>query len=194
MQAVQFDITTEQLAYARNLVDFSIQNHTIENTWRDKSQTYHYRFSGTLCEVLFADIYGLRRPARAFGAVGGQDYGCDYVLGGKVIDIKGRITDNLKLYNFCINAWQVEREDCKTDYYFFMQCYPKETPKYCLLLGSASCEDVRAQRVGLRCKAGERKGSVVWDNDIFDVSLYKLRPVKTPPNAALIPNIRILNL
>lgn len=194
MQAVQFDITPEQIAYARELVDFSLQNHHVANTWRDKSQTYHYRLTGTLCEVLFADVYGLHRPARAFGAANGQDFGRDFVLCGKVIDIKGRITETPKLYNFQINAWQAERPNCKTDYYYFMQCYPKETPKYCLLLGSALCEDVRAERVAVRCKAGDTKGAVVWDNDIFDVSLQTLRPAKLPPNAALIPNIRVVNL
>lgn len=194
MQAIQFSISPEQVAYARSLVDYSIENHTVHNSWRDASQTFRYRFAGTLCEVIFADLYSLPRPARAFGANGGQDYGRDHIIAGKVIDIKGRLLDTPKLYNFCINAWQVERETCKTDYYYFMQCYPIENPQTCLLLGKAGHADVKEERVSTRRNKGDAKGTVIWDNDVFDVSLQKLHPVKLPPNAATIPNLKIVQL
>lgn len=187
MQAMQFDITPEQVAYARKLVDFSITNHNTPNSWLNPDKTQVYRLAGTLCEVIFADLYNLARPVRAFGAAGGQDYGLDYKLAGHVIDIKGRLTNAPRFYNYCINAWQVERGNCRTDYYYFMHCYPIANPQKCVLLGSASHDDVKAERVATRREAGQRKGAVVWDNDVFDVSLQKLRPVKVPPNAP--PNL-----
>lgn len=193
MQAIQFSITPEQVAYARELVQYSIDNHTVWNSWTDASQTYRYRFAGTLCEVIFADAYGLQRPARAFGANDGQDYGEDFVLDGYTIDIKGRVTEIPQLYSFYINASQAERENTKTDYYYFMHCYPESAPAYCLLLGSVKCEDVRTCAKSVRRRKGETMGNVIWDNDVFDVSLSNLRAPRMPKNAPALPNIRIIN-
>ncbi len=80
-------ITHEQRTYAARLVEHAMEHHPVANIWhgdaRREARTREFRTTGSLGEVVFADAYGLLRPARSFGAVGGQDYGTDFVLRGR---------------------------------------------------------------------------------------------------------------
>ena len=86
----QFRVTPEQINAARELVEYSLIHHPVTDIYADdKKDTYGltgvdrakaYRLTGTLGEILFADVYGLPRPTRSFGAIDGQDHGRDFKL------------------------------------------------------------------------------------------------------------------
>lgn len=62
------EVTKEQYNYAKKLVDYSIKNHPISNIWdkEKKDKTRTLRTTGTLGEIIFADLYNLNRPTRSF--------------------------------------------------------------------------------------------------------------------------------
>ena len=81
---IQINVTDEQKSYARQLVEHSLAHHRVANIWDQsddkKSHTRMLRFTGSLGEIVFADLYQLPRPQRSFGATDGQDWGQDFVL------------------------------------------------------------------------------------------------------------------
>lgn len=118
------DISKEQLQYANELVNYSITNHTVDDIFANdpegKKRQREFRFTGTIGEVVFADAYELKRPTKSFGAIDGQDFGQDFVLGAASFDIKTmrRKTEILKPnYVLNIQEYQIEKT-IKTDYYY----------------------------------------------------------------------------
>jgi hypothetical protein len=97
-----------------------------EQTGGNLTLKYKYRFTGVLGEIVFADIYGLPRPTKAFGAVDGQDNGSDFVCVNsdgvsKNIDIKTmnrEKSDIKKNYVHNISKYQVDKTSSLTDIYF----------------------------------------------------------------------------
>ena len=76
------EVSPEQLSYAKELVQYSIDNHPVSDIFSNdpggKQRQFEFRLTGTLGEVMFADIYAMQRPSRSFGAIDGQDYGQDF--------------------------------------------------------------------------------------------------------------------
>lgn len=130
-----FKINSEQIRYAKQLVQYSIENHNIPNIWdntNQKENTVELRFTGTLGEVLFADVYGLKRPTRSFGSINGQDLGKDFQLeiDGKILnfDIKTMRRNTNIFYSdyvFNIPSSQLNKPNSLTDMYFHININPK---------------------------------------------------------------------
>lgn len=61
------EVTAEQQAYAKSLVEYSIANHPVKDIFADdpdgKRRQFEFRYTGTLGEVVFADAYRLQRPS-----------------------------------------------------------------------------------------------------------------------------------
>jgi hypothetical protein len=77
--------------------------------------------TGSLGEVVFADLYGLERPTRAFGAIDGQDNGVDFKLKDKSVDVKSMHRKNNNFwdnYVFNIPSHQVRRNKYKKNVYY----------------------------------------------------------------------------
>jgi hypothetical protein len=122
-------ITAEQYSYALKLTELSATAHKTANVWDRQGgakNSLKMRFTGLLGEVVFADLFGLPRPAKAYGATDGQDYGSDFCIKGTHIDIKtmrrehGRLKPN---FVFNLAPAQVLREDSKTNLYAFVNIY-----------------------------------------------------------------------
>ena len=124
----QINISSEQYNYAKYLVDFSIKNHPVKDIFANdpngKIRQKEFRMTGSLGEIVFADTYNLKRPARSFGAIDGQDYGEDFNLKlgeeFKSYDIKtmSRKNNNFR-ENYVLNLPKYQiLKNSKTDYYF----------------------------------------------------------------------------
>ena len=127
--------TGEQIEYAKKLVEYSIINHTIQDIFKnDKPDTYgrsgierqkEYRLTGTLGEVVFADVYGLERPKRSYGAIDGQDNGKDFIINidgtPSIIDLKTmrrKFSRPCADYVLDIPAYQLNKINSETENYF----------------------------------------------------------------------------
>jgi len=92
------------------------------------------RFTGTLGEIIFADLYHLARPKKSFGATDGQDLGEDFLIISEdqtfSIDIKSmkRRSGNLAA-DFVLNipAHQLHRLGSKTSHYFCISFHQSES-------------------------------------------------------------------
>ncbi len=131
----RFKVTEEQILYTKQLVEYSIEHHPVTDVYAyDRADTYglsgvlrsqEYRFVGSLGEILFADVYGLPRPKRSFGAVDGQDYGKDFVIpiNGKQlnVDLKTMHRNFKNPYDYYVldlPAYQLEKPESQTQCYF----------------------------------------------------------------------------
>lgn len=120
---ISFGATDEQVAYAKQLVEHSLTAHEVPNIWDDvniKDMTTRARLSGVLAEIAFADLLHLPRPTRAYGASDGQDYGADFIVAGKRIDVKSmmrKYTQIKRDYVFNIASRQLEDPLLNTDYF-----------------------------------------------------------------------------
>lgn len=201
----QIKIAAAQVAYAKALVEHSIQYHTVPNIWDNTEkvkETADLRFTGTLGEVVFADTYGLARPTRSFGAADGQDLGKDFQLlvNGKVcnFDIKTmRRNTNLFYTGYVLNipSSQLHKKHSLTDYYFHISIHPKtanDTDLVASFVGFVSKEEIKNGVVGKFYPAGSwrtRKDGTKFQfhEDTYEVDLSDLT---APP---LNDNIRQLN-
>ena len=135
---IQISVSENQKLFARELVEHSLSYHYVSNVW-DKnqdqlSQTRMLRFTGSLGETVFADIYHLPRPTRSFGATDGQDYGQDFLITSDEqnfsLDIKSmkRRSGNLVAdYVLNIPASQLHKPNSKTTHYFCISFHQSET-------------------------------------------------------------------
>lgn len=83
-------VTDEQKAFAKELTSYSFKHHPVKNIENDiddngillnnKEKWLSSRFLGTLGEIVFADVYGLPRKTKSYGAIDGQDMGIDFVV------------------------------------------------------------------------------------------------------------------
>jgi len=192
MEAIQFRVNDEQLAYAKALVEHSLAAHKVSNVWDrqggDKvGHTADYRLTGTLGEVVFADAYGLPRPARSFGAIDGQDNGCDFVVGGQRVDIKTmrrRSTTLYQNYVFNLAQCQLDKPQSVTNWYFFInlsqdsggnfvaQFVGKITPFGARQVGSI-------KPFGQMAVRSDGSGFVVGET-ILMVAIKDMQPIKPP--------------
>lgn len=208
-----FKITAEQVAYARKLVEYSIQNHTVPNIWdsteKAKKNTADLRLTGTLGEVVFADTYGLKRPARAFGASDGQDWGKDFqlILDNKVynFDVKTmRRNGNTFYADYVLNipASQLKKPESLTDFYFHVNIHPKtgkDTDFIASFVGYVNKEEIKQGKVGKFYPAGTLRTRAdgtqfPFHEDTYEVALTDL---STPPlneKIRQLPDFRIKHI
>jgi hypothetical protein len=145
----QVKVSAEQIAFAKNLVAYSLRHHPVANIWDKyddkKAKTEIYRFTGSLGEVVFADLYQQPRKHQAFGAIDGQDYGNDFQL---VIDDLVQIIDTkamqrksgifYKNYVLNIPAAQLKRSDSLTDQYCCLSFHQEKEDWIASVLGFIS--------------------------------------------------------
>ena len=181
----QIEINDEQINLANQLVDYSIANHPIKDIFSNdpngKERQREFRFTGTLGEIVFADVYGLLRPSRSFGAVDGQDFGQDFslMIDGqlKSFDVKSmsRKNNNFRT-NYVLNlpAYQMRRVSVITDYYFCVNIHKTEHVYIASFLGFVSKEEIEAGTIGILYKSGTKRikddgGSFVFQRDTYEV-------------------------
>lgn len=166
---IQINVTDEQKSYARQLVEHSLAHHRVANIWDKsedkKSHTRMLRFTGSLGEIVFADLYQLSRPMRSFGATDGQDWGQDFVLktdeGFFSLDIKAmkRQTGTLGAdYVLNIPASQLHKPGSRTTHYFCLSFHQSsQRGTVASLIGFLDKEAVEKGVLGNLYKAGTKR-------------------------------------
>ena len=188
----QIKVTPEQKEYAIKLVDYSIANHPVTDIFAHdpdgKKRQREFRYTGTLGEVVFADVYGLPRPQRSFGAIDGQDYGQDFLL--KInqetlsIDIKSmHRKSNRFRENYVLNipSYQLHKEFSKTDNYFCISFHNDDDAAYATFLGFINKDDVLAGKIGdlfLKGKQRIREDNTAFtfQRDTYEIMFKHITP------------------
>ena len=140
------------------------------------------RFTGSLGEVIFADLYQLPRPVRSFGATDGQDWGQDFVLrtddGFFSLDIKAmkRQTGTLGAdYVLNIPASQLHKPHSRTTHYFCLSFHQSEQDGTIVsLLGFVDKQAVEEGKLGILYKAGTRRIRADKSDFIFHENTYEI--------------------
>ncbi|WP_152765563.1 hypothetical protein [Salmonirosea aquatica] len=183
---IQLTVTDEQKAYARKLVEYSLTHHRVANIWDKasdkKNHTRLLRFTGTLGEVVFADLYQLPRPMRSFGATDGQDWGQDFVLrtdGGLFsLDVKSmkRQTGVLGAdYVLNIPSTQLHKPNSRTTHYFCLSFHQSEqVGTVASLLGFVDKQAVEAGKLGILYPAGTRRIRADRTEFVFQEGTYEI--------------------
>ncbi len=167
---VQLSVNEEQKACARRLVEYSLAHHRVANIW-DKAGPRHdhttrmLRFTGTLGEIVFADLYQLPRPHRSFGATDGQDWGQDFVLETETeyfsLDIKSMKRQSGVLgedYVINIPASQLHKPNSRTTHYFCLSFHQSvEAGTIVSLIGFVDKKAVEQGNLGIKYQAGTRR-------------------------------------
>lgn len=183
---LQIGVTDEQKSYARQLVEHSLAHHRVANIWDKsddkKSHTRMLRYTGSLGEIVFADLYQLARPQRSFGAINGQDWGQDFVLktdeGFFSLDIKAmkRQTGTLGAdYVLNIPASQLHKPGSRTTHYFCLSFHQSEhLGAVASLLGFVDKEAVEKGELGILYKAGTKRirsdrSSFTFQQDTYEI-------------------------
>ncbi len=181
----QFDVTDEQTAYAKSLVEYSLENHKVPNIWSKtahENRTAELRLTGTLGEVVFADAYRLTRPSRSFGAADGQDLGRDFVVktadGVKSFDIKTmrRITNKF-FDNYILNIphSQILKPNSLTDFYFHVSLHQNPTGKFiATFVGYVRKDEVVRGEIGTLFKAGTTRTRANGTTFDFTTDTYEV--------------------
>ena len=183
---IQLTVTDEQKSYARQLVEYSLAHHRVANIW-DKStdkkiNTRILRYTGSLGEVVFADLYQLPRPQRSFGAVNGQDWGQDFVLKTEdsffSLDIKSMKRQSGTLgadYVLNIPASQLHKPGSRTTHYFCLSFHQSERGgTIASLLGFVDKQTVEGGTLGSLYQAGTRRVRADQSDFIFHENTYEI--------------------
>ena len=161
----QIAISDEQIELANNLVDYSLKNHPVSDIFSNdpngKERKREFRFTGSLGEIVFADTYGLPRPTKSFGAIDGQDFGQDFVLlidgKPKSFDVKSMSRKNNNFReNYVLNlpAYQMQRPNVLTDYYFCINIHQVDNQRIASFLGYVSKLEIEANSIGILYQKG----------------------------------------
>lgn len=164
------EVSEEQKEYAKKLVDYSLINHPVPNIWdsNKKNKTKELRMTGTLGEVVFADLYDLERPTKSFGAIDGQDYGQDFKLENGSFDIKTmHRKSNIFYENYVLNIpfRNVSRPDSLTDYYYCISLNEKNNITIASIIGYLRKKDIVEGKIGILYKKGTKR--IRGDNTFF---------------------------
>lgn len=183
---IQIRVTDEQKAYARQLVEHSLAHHQVANIW-DKSPgrkglTRMLRFTGSLGEVIFADVYQLPRPKRSFGAVDGQDWGQDFILRTSEhffsLDIKSMKRQSGILgedYVLNIPASQLHKPNSRTTHYFCLSLHQSESDgTIASLLGLVDKTAVESGNLGTLYPAGTKRIRADKSEFLFHENTYEI--------------------
>lgn len=207
----QFTVTEEQISEALRLAKYSIENHPVQDVYaNDTADTYglsaeerslRYRFTGTLGEILFADVYGQSRPTRAFGARDGQDHGIDFTfeMAGAtvVIDVKTMNRNSANLYDYYVldlPVYQMNKKP-RTDRYFHITLIPHDRSDFykgydAAFVGSIAKDEIKTYAQFFSAgslRPNNRKKSVEFSRDTYEV---KLSDLISPPD----PVVNVLSL
>jgi len=159
-------VTEEQKKYAAELVEHSLIHHPVSNIWDNhkKNKTRELRMTGTLGEVVFADLHNLERPKRSFGAIDGQDYGKDYEVNlpglNGIFDIKTmHRKSNIFYKNYVLNipARNIHREDSITDYYYCISLHEQGNQTIASIIGYLKKQDIIDGKIGILYKKGTKR-------------------------------------
>lgn len=166
---IQISVSEEQKQFARQLVEHSLRHHKISNIWDHHddrfSKTRILRYTGTLGEIIFADLYHFPRPAKSFGARDGQDFGQDFLIRSEEqnfsVDIKSmkRRSGDLSS-NFVLNipAHQLHKPGSKTSHYFCISFHQSESRgTIASLIGFIDKEALAIGDIGTFYKAGSTR-------------------------------------
>lgn len=156
------EVSKEQEEYANKLVAYSLIHHPVSNIWdkNKKDETKKLRYTGTLGEVVFADLYNLKRPSRSFGAIDGQDYGEDFKLRKGSFDVKTmHRKSNIFYENYVLNIpyRNVARQDSLTDYYYCISLHNTEDTIIASIIGYIKKKDIINGKVGILYKKGTKR-------------------------------------
>jgi hypothetical protein len=182
----QLQVTEEQKACARQLVEHSLAHHRVANIW-DKSSdrkglTRMLRFTESLGEVIFADVYQLPRPQRSFGATDGQDWGQDFVLRTAEnffsLDIKSMKRQSGTLgedYVLNIPPSQLHKPNSRTTHYFCLSLHQSESEgTIASLLGFVDKSAVEEGRLGTLYPAGTKRTRANKSEFMFQENTYEI--------------------
>jgi len=183
----QVNVSPEQVLYTKKLVEHSMQHHKIPNIWdttNHANRTVELRFTGSLGEVVFADIYGLERPNCSFGADDGQDLGRDFQMeiAGKLqsFDLKSmRRKNNVFYADYVLNipASQLHRPNSLTDYYFHISLHEAKPNEFIAsFVGYIKKEEVIANTIGIFYVSGSTRvrgngTTFPFYNDTYEIDL-----------------------
>lgn len=191
-------VTKEQKDYALRLVNYSIENHKVPDIYENHSSAngrkFDFRYTGTLGEVVFADMYNLKRPVRSFGAIDGQDNGVDFSFNNGVsVDIKTMSRGGLVLYEDYaanIDGYQVQNNKKKTDLIFCITIHKiEEEDTTASFIGYIKKQDILNGKVGkLYEKGSEMRRSdgttFKYRNDVYAINLKEITPPKITPEVS----------
>lgn len=183
----QVAVREEQKRTARQLVEFSLQRHTVANIW-DKhpaklGQTRLLRYVGSLGEIVFADLYQLPRPTRSFGAADGQDWGQDFALeleGGQTLrlDIKSMKRQSGALsahYVLNIPASQLHKPNARTTHYCCISFHQSEqSGTVASVLGLVNKHEIEKGEIGTLYTAGTRRIRADQTYFVFQEDTYEV--------------------
>ncbi len=208
---LQIAVTDEQKSYARQLVEHSLTHHRVANIW-DKSidktsNTRVLRYTGSLGEIVFADLYQLPRPQRSFGATNGQDWGQDFVLktdeGFFSLDIKAmkRQTGALGAdYVLNIPASQLHKPSSRTTHYFCLSFHQSDQQgTVASLLGFVDKEAVEKGELGILYKAGTKRirsdqSSFTFHQDTYEILFEDISSAILTEHIEQLPGFKKLTL
>ena len=206
----QVGVTPEQKQYAIGLVDYSIANHPVTDIFANdpdgKKRQREFRYTGTLGEVVFADVYGLQRPTKSFGAIDGQDFGQDFLL--KInqdsfsIDVKSmHRKSNIFRDNYVLNipSYQLHKEFSKTDYYFCISFHNDNDAAYATLLGFINKNDVLAGKIGdIFLKGTQRiredNTSFTFQRDTYEIMFKHITPPFVSEQIKQLPGFKRIDI
>lgn len=183
---IQIKVTDEQKAYARRLVEFSLEHHPVANIWDKSSErkglTRMLRYTGSLGETIFADVYQLPRPVRSFGAINGQDWGQDFVLRTPEnffsLDVKSMKRQSGVLgedYVLNIPASQLRKPNSRTTHYFCLSLHQSETEgTLASLLGFVDKTAVEEGQCGTLYPAGTKRIRADKSEFTFQENTYEI--------------------
>ncbi|WP_247232238.1 hypothetical protein [Telluribacter sp. SYSU D00476] len=183
---IQIQVTDEQKAYARRLVEHSLRHHQVANIWDAHSNrplhTRLLRYTGSLGEVVFADIYQLARPRKAFGAVNGQDWGQDFVLQTEnsifSLDVKSMKRRSGRLgadYVLNIPSSQLHKPGSRTSHYFCLSFHQSERRgTVASLLGFIDKGAVENKELGTLYPAGTERRRADGTTFRFEEDTYEI--------------------
>lgn len=160
------EITAEQIKYAKELVKYSLKYHTVSNIWdkNNKDKTPKLRLTGTIGEIVFADLYKLKRPMRSFGAIDGQDFGKDFEI--KIKDKKMNFDvktmhrkSNFFYKNYVLNipARNIKRKDSITDYYYCISLHRDRKKIIASILGFVYKKNIIDNKIGILYEKGTKR-------------------------------------
>lgn len=181
----QIEATEEQIEYTNKIVDYSIKNHPVTDIFANdpngRERQREFRFTGSLGEVVFADVYKLPRPQRSFGAIDGQDFGQDFIIkiGDKEysFDIKsmGRRSNDFR-ENYVLNLpkYQMDKKSSKTDYYFCINIHQEQGKYIVSFVGYIKKDDILDNKIGILYPKGSERIKDNGDSFVFQRDTYEV--------------------
>ena len=176
-------VTDEQIKYAKELVNYSLKHHPISNIWdsNKKAKTSELRLTGSIGEIVFADLYKLNRPTRSFGAIDGQDYGKDFEIVIKEnkmnFDVKTmHRKSNIFYKNYVLNipARNIKRTDSITDYYCCISLHKNGKQTIASILGYVLKEEIISRKIGILYKKGTKRTRANGTSFTFFEDTYEI--------------------